>query len=132
MLLAVVMAHTQHLAANAQLPKTADVSTKVDARPDASRNGAEPLAEAQAEAHQRAFDVAATVQIHCGNCHAAAPTQAGFATAPGGLLIETPAQLVALKARALPAIQSHYMPLGNFAGLTEDERRQLITWLSEQ
>ncbi|MBB3169483.1 urate hydroxylase PuuD [Simiduia aestuariiviva] len=76
--------------------------------------------------------LAQLVATHCGNCHATAPTQAGFAEAPGGLLIETPDQLRALKARALPAIQSSYMPLGNFTGLTDEQRAQMLAWLSAQ
>lgn len=72
------------------------------------------------------------VQVHCSNCHSAAPTQPGIAAAPGGLIIDSAAQLTAQKIRALPALYSGYMPLGNFHQLTELERKTLIDWLNAQ
>ncbi len=72
------------------------------------------------------------VQVHCTNCHAAAPSQPGFAAAPAGLIIDSAAQLAAQRIRALPALYSGYMPLGNFNQMTELERKTLIEWLNAQ
>jgi uncharacterized membrane protein len=72
------------------------------------------------------------VQVHCTNCHAATPSQPGFAAAPAGLVIDSAEQLAVQKIRALPALYSGYMPLGNFQQMTELERKTLIDWLNAQ
>jgi uncharacterized membrane protein len=72
------------------------------------------------------------IQVHCTNCHAATPSQPGFAAAPAGLIIDSATGLAAQKIRALPALQSGYMPLGNFHQMTEIERKILIDWLKTQ
>lgn len=72
------------------------------------------------------------VQVHCANCHSATPSQTGFTAAPAGLIIDSSAQLVSQKVRALPALNSGYMPLGNFHQLTDIERKGLIEWLNAQ
>lgn len=72
------------------------------------------------------------VSVHCSNCHANVPSQPGFNAAPGGLVIENPKQLIQHKMRAMPAIQSGYMPLGNFTQITDDERQLILSWLAEQ
>lgn len=69
------------------------------------------------------------VQHHCANCHSHTPSQVGFPAAPGGLIIETHAQLKALKVRAQPAITSGYMPLGNLTQLPDADRQLLLHWL---
>lgn len=130
--LAAAMAHAHLLRATPAAPTnaTAHIETPTkDPKSEAATTAAHATQGAK-HAEDSASAIAGLVQTHCGNCHGVAPTQAGFAVAPGGLIIETPAQLRALKARALPAIQSNYMPLGNFAGLTEEERAQLVRWLS--
>lgn len=72
------------------------------------------------------------VQVHCTNCHAAVPTQPGFNAAPAGLIIDSTLHLAAQKVRALPALSSGYMPLGNFHQMTDLERKTLIDWLAKQ
>ena len=72
------------------------------------------------------------VQVHCTNCHSATPSQPGFNAPPAGLILDSAAQLSAQKIRALPALSSGYMPLGNFHQMTELERKALIDWLSAQ
>jgi len=76
--------------------------------------------------------VAQLIQVHCANCHSATPTQAGFTAAPAGIIFDSSAQLAAQKVRALPALKSGYMPLGNFHQLTDIERKGLIEWLNAQ
>jgi uncharacterized membrane protein len=72
------------------------------------------------------------IQVHCANCHSATPTQIGFSAAPAGLIIDSSAQLAMQKIRALPALNSGYMPLGNFHKMTELERKSLVDWLNVQ
>ena len=67
----------------------------------------------------------------CASCHAAQPTQAGFAAAPGGIMLETLDELLVNKPRILQAVQSNYMPLANMTNMTEDERTKMIRWASE-
>jgi uncharacterized membrane protein len=76
-------------------------------------------------------DIEAIVHARCAPCHAASPTQAGIATAPKGVLLETPAQILANAAgiRA-QAVDTHAMPLGNLTGMTDDERARLGAWLA--
>ena len=79
---------------------------------------AEELARVQAILDQR-----------CVPCHSARPTQAGFPTAPNGLMLDSLDQL----RHHLPEVQqqlaSHTMPLGNLTGMTPDERALLLRWV---
>ncbi|HET9670846.1 MAG TPA: urate hydroxylase PuuD [Casimicrobiaceae bacterium] len=75
-------------------------------------------------------DVERIVQMRCAPCHAATPTQPGITTAPKGVLLDTPAQIVANAAgiRA-QAVDTNAMPLGNLTAMTDDERSKLGAWL---
>lgn len=72
------------------------------------------------------------ISVHCSGCHSAQPKQPGFNAPPGGLIINTTLQLHTLKVRALPALSSGYMPLGNLNQMSEQERKTLIAWLEQQ
>jgi len=72
------------------------------------------------------------VGVHCAGCHSQHPTQVGFPSPPAGLIINDLAQLNLVKIRALPALKSGYMPLGNLHQMSELERKTLITWLESQ
>jgi uncharacterized membrane protein len=69
------------------------------------------------------------VERRCVPCHAAAPTQPGFATAPNGVMLDTPAAILAHAAVIGPQVESRAMPIGNLTGMTETERGQLLDWL---
>lgn len=71
------------------------------------------------------------VQVHCTNCHAQTPTQAGFVAPPAGLVFNTVDELAALKIKVLPALHSGYMPLGNLTNLKTEEREALVSWLEQ-
>jgi uncharacterized membrane protein len=72
----------------------------------------------------------AIVQTRCASCHAATPTQPGFAAAPGGIELETEADLRRHAAAVLKqAVTTHAMPIGNITGMTEEERAELAAWL---
>jgi uncharacterized membrane protein len=91
------------------------------------RPGAEGAAAAQPVA---AHEAVAIAHARCTACHAAAPTHAGFAEAPGGVMLETADQLRAAAPRVLAqAVLTDAMPLGNETGMTAEERARLGAWI---
>ena len=74
--------------------------------------------------------VAPIVAERCAVCHAAHPTYAGFATAPAGVLLDTPDHIVAnAKLIRAQAVDTHAMPLGNLTNITDAERAKLGAWI---
>jgi uncharacterized membrane protein len=69
------------------------------------------------------------VARRCVPCHAAQPTQPGFAAAPNGVLLDTPADLLAHAAVVAPQVETGVMPIGNLTGMTEPERKQMLDWI---
>lgn len=70
------------------------------------------------------------VEQRCAVCHAMHPTQAGFVVAPAGVLLDTPANIVANAARMKQqAVDAHAMPLGNITHMTDAERATLGAWI---
>ena len=65
----------------------------------------------------------------CQSCHAAKPTQEGFAAPPKGVILETPEEL---RARAAIINQqvwvTRVMPPGNMTHMTDAERRLIARW----
>jgi uncharacterized membrane protein len=57
------------------------------------------------------------------------PTQPGFAAAPNGVLLDTPADLLARASVIAPQVETRTMPIGNLTGMTEPERAQLLDWI---
>jgi uncharacterized membrane protein len=75
-------------------------------------------------------DAQSIIHERCTACHAAHPRQEGIAVAPKGVLLETPAQIMANAAAIrTQAVASHAMPLGNLTGMTDDERARLGAWI---
>ena len=77
-------------------------------------------------------DQAATtiVNTHCTACHASNPSHPAFQAPPAGIELES-LSLLAVHADKVHqvAVDSHYMPLGNLTGMSEEERQQLGQWL---
>ncbi len=73
-----------------------------------------------------------TVLGRCSMCHAAEPGYDGIHIAPKNVKLDTDAG-IAEHAREiyLQAGRSHAMPPGNVSGITEDERRLIVTWFEE-
>lgn len=67
----------------------------------------------------------------CVSCHAQIPSQAGFASAPSGVLLDTDEQI---QARALlihqQVVVAKAMPLGNLTGMTQAERDKVSSWFA--
>ncbi len=68
------------------------------------------------------------LDARCVSCHAATPTQEGFAQAPKGVLLETPEQLAQHAAKVAETVASGYMPIGNMTNMTDDERALIAKW----
>jgi uncharacterized membrane protein len=73
--------------------------------------------------------VSQILAIHCTGCHARAPTQPGFAAAPGGIMLETLGQLGQYRQQAITAVSTGYMPLANMTGMKPAERANFLAWL---
>jgi uncharacterized membrane protein len=71
------------------------------------------------------------VRERCASCHAEHPTQPGFASAPQGIMLDTPEHIAADAQRIeQQAVQTHAMPLGNVTHMTDDERAALGAWIA--
>jgi len=69
------------------------------------------------------------VALRCTPCHAAEPTQPGFAAAPKGLLLDSPEAILAHVSVIAPQVATNAMPIGNLTGMTDAERTQLLDWI---
>jgi uncharacterized membrane protein len=110
------------------IPATAAVALLAIAlaiRPDDDSAGAattEPVPFAQAQA---------IVEQRCTPCHSETPTNESFTSAPGGVVFDTPEQIVAqAEAIEAQAVETTAMPLGNVTGMTDEERELLGAWIA--
>ena len=74
-------------------------------------------------------DVRSIVAQRCTVCHAAAPTFAGFASAPKNVMLDTPERILA-QAQAIhqQAFVTKAMPIGNLTQMTDAERATVDAW----
>jgi len=72
------------------------------------------------------------IDTRCINCHAAHPTQAGFAEPPKGVILES-AEQVKLRAVQInqQVVVSKAMPIGNLTQMTDEERAILAAWYAQ-
>ena len=90
----------------------------------APRNGAASAGEAV-----RFADVRAVVHERCTTCHARSPGHPAFPAPPGGVVLETDAQILAEALRIhRQTVVTRVMPIGNLTGITEEERRLIDRW----
>jgi uncharacterized membrane protein len=72
------------------------------------------------------------IRERCAVCHAEKPTFAGFVQPPGGLVLDTPAQVQAAAQRIhQQTIATQAMPIGNLTKMTPEERALLGRWLAD-
>jgi uncharacterized membrane protein len=69
------------------------------------------------------------VAERCGPCHAAAPTEPGFSTAPNGLMLDTPEGILTHVSVIGLQVQTGAMPIGNLTGMTDSERSRVLDWI---
>jgi len=73
--------------------------------------------------------VQAVIARRCVACHSAQPTQDGFATAPAGIMLDTPERLRQHAAKVYrQAVQLKAMPIGNLTHMTDEERAIIGAW----
>jgi uncharacterized membrane protein len=92
---------------------------------------ARPMAGAGtvADAHAQFAQVQGIIGQRCVGCHAAHPTQPGFATAPAGVVLDD-ARGIEQNAQRIyqQAVQLKAMPLANMTNMTDAERAQVAAW----
>jgi uncharacterized membrane protein len=65
----------------------------------------------------------------CVSCHAAHPSQAGFASAPAGVMLDSPDAIRQHSAQIYKqAVQLKAMPLANMTNMTDQERALIGAW----
>ena len=72
--------------------------------------------------------VKSVLDVRCVGCHAARPTQDGFAQPPKGVVLETPEQIGQNAAKIAETVGNRYMPIGNLTRMTDDERALVAAW----
>jgi uncharacterized membrane protein len=91
--------------------------------------GVSPVGNAAPLAGNDFTRVKSIVDQRCVTCHAARPTQPGFATAPAGIMLDTPDRIHQYSAKIYQqAVQLKAMPLANLTAITDDERAALGAW----
>lgn len=69
------------------------------------------------------------VNQRCAACHAANPSQPGFASAPNGLELDTLEKVQTnLEKVYQTTVVTKIMPLGNLTGMLDQERQQVMAW----
>ena len=76
------------------------------------------------------FEQVRTVVLHrCTTCHSAEPTHPAFPAAPGGVMLDTDAQIVAEALRIhQQTVVTRVMPIGNLTNISEAERDVIDRW----
>ncbi|MES2742497.1 MAG: urate hydroxylase PuuD [Pseudomonadota bacterium] len=90
---------------------------------------ARPAPSAATDPAAQFAQVQAIVTQRCVSCHAARPSQPGFAAAPAGVMLDSAALIRQHSAQLYKqAVQLKAMPLGNLTNMTEAERAILGAW----
>ncbi len=71
----------------------------------------------------------AIIHNRCASCHAEHPTQAGFASAPKGHMLDTPERILRQTAEIRQQVSTRAMPIGNLTHMTDDERATVLAWV---
>lgn len=87
--------------------------------------------EALANAEKVPFsEVQSIILERCAPCHSKSPTDDVFIVAQGGVMFDTPEQIVQHKDRIMNrAVVTKTMPQGNKTKITKEERKKIETWI---
>lgn len=97
--------------------------------PSTTAAAANSGANAGAQSAAQFAQVQGIIQQRCVSCHAAHPTQPGFATAPAGVMLDDPHGIAQNAQRIYQqAVQLKAMPLANMTNMTDAERAQVAAW----
>ena len=78
------------------------------------------------------MEVTALISEHCVSCHAAQPSHPAFTSAPGGIALETIAQIKRWSTQIkAAAVDTEDMPMVNSTNMTADERQALGQWIEK-
>jgi len=89
----------------------------------------DPVATTATADVARFAEVRTIMGARCVSCHAAQPTQPGFAAAPLGVMLEAPEQIGQNAARIYQqTVQTRAMPLANLTHMTDAERAVVKAW----
>lgn len=70
------------------------------------------------------------IQIRCTSCHSRNPTDDLWKTAPNGVTMDTPEEIINLKDKIMVrAVTTQNMPLGNKTNMTQEERMKIKSWI---
>jgi uncharacterized membrane protein len=108
----------------------ATVAIAIAPRPPAAAGAAASAAGADHAAAGAQFaQVQGIIAQRCVSCHAAHPTQPGFAAAPAGVALDN-VQGISQNAPRIyqQAVQLKAMPLANMTNMTDAERAQVAAW----
>ena len=73
------------------------------------------------------------IDRRCAVCHSASPTDLSFGIAPGGMMFDTPEQILTHLARIQErAVVTRTMPPGNKTNITDAERQMLGRWIAQR
>lgn len=77
-------------------------------------------------------DARRVIDRRCASCHAAEPSDVSFGVAPGGVMFDTPEQILAYVAGIRErAVMTRTMPPANKTKITEEERAILRRWIAQ-
>lgn len=76
-------------------------------------------------------EIKVIVAQRCVSCHAAQPTQAGFAQPPKGVALDSGEQILAHAPKIAETVASRYMPIGNLTQMTDAERERIGLWFRD-
>ncbi len=77
-------------------------------------------------------EVRTIIGERCVTCHSAAPTHAGYKSAPQGVMFDKPEQIAAMAPRINSVVVvAKTMPLANQTGMTDEEREILAAWIAQ-
>ena len=78
-------------------------------------------------------DVRHVVDRRCAVCHSSNPVDLSFGVAPGGVMFDTPEQIMARQSRILErAVVTRTMPPANKTRITDTERSILESWAAQR
>jgi uncharacterized membrane protein len=77
-------------------------------------------------------EVHRVIDRRCAACHSATPSDLSFGVAPGGVMFDTPGQILAYVARIRErAVVTRTMPPANKTNITDEERTMLRRWIAQ-
>ncbi len=84
---------------------------------------------ASAHGDTRFADVRRVVHERCTTCHSANPTHPAFPAAPGGVELDSDAQIIAEALRIhQQTVVTRVMPIGNLTNISDEERALIDQW----